>query len=64
MKSPLKVSNVMINARAITIDSAILFFHEIYLNDKKLPLSVVVILLQLLLNTHTINAITRRFFAH
>ena len=64
MKSPLKVSNVMINARSITIDSAILFFHEIYLNDKKLPLSVVVILLQLLLNTHTINAITRRFFAH
>ena len=35
MKSPLKVSDVMINARAITIDSVILLFHGIYLNDLK-----------------------------
>ena len=64
MKSPLKVSDVMINARAITIDSVILFFHGIYLSDKKLPLSVVVILLQLLVNMHTTNAIMKRYFAH
>ena len=64
MKSPLKVSDVMINARVITIDSVILFFHGIYLNGKKLPFSVVVVLLQLLLNMHTTNAIGKRFFAH
>ena len=64
MKSPLKVSDVMINARVITIDSVILFFHGIYLNGKKLPFSVVVVLLQLLLNMHTTNAIRKRFFAH
>ena len=64
MKSPLKVSDVMINARAITIDSVILFFHGIHLTGKKLPLSVVVVLLQLLLNMHTTNAIRKRFFAH
>ena len=64
MKSPLKVSDVMINARAITIDSVILFFHGIYLSDKKLPLSVVVILLQLLVSMHTTNAIMKRYFAH
>ena len=54
----------MINARAITIDSVILFFHGIYLNGKKLQLSVGVVLLQLLLNMHTTNAIRKRFFAH
>ena len=54
----------MINARAITIDSVILSFHRIYLNDKKLPLSIVVVLLQLLLNMHTTNAIRKGFFAH
>ena len=64
MKSPLKVSDVMVNARAITIDSVILFFHGIYLNVKKLPLSVVVVLLILLPNMHTTNAIRKRFFAH
>ena len=64
MKSPLKVSDVMINARVITIDSVILFFHGIYLNGKKLPFSVVVVLLQLLLNMHTTNAVRKRFFAH
>ena len=62
MKSPLKVSDEMINAEAICIDSVILFFHGIYLNGKKLPLSVVVILLQLLLNIHTANAIKKRVF--
>ena len=36
MKSQLKVSDIMINARAITIDSVILFFHGIYLNGKKI----------------------------
>ena len=65
MKYPLKVSDVMFNARAITIDSiVILFFHGIYLNGKKLPLFVVVVLLQLLLNMHTKNALRKRFFAH
>ena len=72
IKSPLKVSDVMINARAITIDSAICFFHGIYLNDKKLVvviyynynITVVVTLLQLLLNMHTTNAKRKRFFAH
>ena len=64
MKSLLKVSDVMINARAITIDCIILFFHGIYLSGKKLPLSVVVVLLQLLLNMHTTNAIRKRLFAH
>ena len=64
MKSPLKVSDVIINTRTITIDSVILFFHGIYLNGKKLPLSVVVVLLQLLLNMHTTHAIRKRFFAH
>ena len=64
MKSPLKVSDVMINARAITIDSVILSFHGIYLNGKKLPLSVVVVLLQLLLNMHATNAIRKSLFAH
>ena len=64
MKSPLKVSDVMINARAITIDSVILFFHGIYLKGTKLPLSVVVVLLPLLLNMHTASAIRKRFFAH
>ena len=32
MKSQLKVLGVIINAIAITIDSAILFFYGIYLN--------------------------------
>ena len=64
MKSPLKVSDVMINARAIAIDSVILFFHGIYLNGKKLPASVVVVLLKLLLNVHAANVIRNRFFAH
>ena len=64
MKSPLKFSDVMINARAITIDSVILSFHRIYLNGKKLPLSMVVVLLQLLFNMHTTNAIRKGFFAH
>ena len=54
----------MINARAKAIDSVILFFHGIYLNVKKLLLSVVVVLLQLLLNMHTKNAIRKRFFNH
>ena len=55
----------MINARAITIDSAvILLFHGIYLNGKKLQLSVVVVLLRLLLNMHTADALRKRFFAH
>ena len=62
MKSPLKVSDAVINVRAI--DSAILFFYGIYLNGRKLPLSVVVVLLYLLLNMHTANAIRKRFFAH
>ena len=44
-KSPLKVSDVMINARTITIDTVILFFQGIYLNGKKLPLFAVVVLL-------------------
>ena len=30
MASPLKISGVMINARAITIDSVILFFTEFF----------------------------------
>ena len=64
MKSPLKVSDVMINVRAITIDSVIMFFDGIYLNGKKLPLFVVVVLLQLLLNMHTTNAIRKSSFAH
>ena len=45
LKSSLKVSDVMINAGALTIGSVILFFHGIYLNGKKLPLSVIVVLL-------------------
>ena len=32
------------------------FFYRTYLNGQKLALSVVVVLLQLLLNTYTINA--------
>ena len=64
MKPPLKVSGVMINARAITIDSVILLFYAIYLNGQKLPLSIIVVLLQLLLNMHTTNAIRKIFFAH
>ena len=64
MKSALKVSDIIINARAINIDSVILVFHRIFFNGKKLPLSVVVVLLQLLLNMHTTNAIRKRFFAH
>ena len=59
MKSPLKVSYVMINARAITIDSVVLFFYGIYLIGQKLTLPVVVVLLQLLLNMHTTNAIRK-----
>ena len=56
---------LIVNARAITVDSVILFFfHGIHLNGKKLPLSVVVVLLQLLLNMHTTNAIRKRLFAH
>ena len=54
----------MINARAITIDSVILLFHGIYHNGKKLPLSAVMALLQLLLNIHTTNAMRKSFFAH
>ena len=54
----------MINARAKAIDSAILFFYRLYLNGQKLRLSVVVVLLQLLLNMHTTNVIRKRFFAH
>ena len=46
----------MINARARAMDSAIRFFYRTYLNGQKLALSVVVVLLQLLLNTYTINA--------
>ena len=64
MKSPLKVSDVIINARAITIDNVILFFHGICLNGKKLPLAVSVVSLQLLFNRHTTNAIMKRFFAY
>ena len=54
----------MINARAKAIDSAILFFYRLYLNGQKLRLSVVVVLLQLLLNMHTTNVIRKGFFAH
>ena len=54
----------MINARAKAIDSAILFFYRLNLNGQKLRLSVVVVLLQLLLNMHTTNVIRKRFFAH
>ena len=61
MKSPLKVSDVMSNARAITIDSVILLFYIIYLNGQKLRLSVIVVLLPLLFNMHTTNAIRKRF---
>ena len=46
----------MINARARAMDSVIRFFYRTYLNGQKLALSVVVVLLQLLLNTYTINA--------
>ena len=46
----------MINARARVMDSVIRFFYRTYLNGQKLALSVVVVLLQLLLNTYTINA--------
>ena len=48
----------MINARARAIDSVIRFFYRTYLNGQKLALSVVVVLLELLLNTYTytINA--------
>ena len=46
----------MINARARAMDSVIRFFCRTYLNGQKLALSVVVVLLQLLLNTYTINA--------
>ena len=60
----LKVSDVMINARATATDSVSLFFYRIYLDGQKLALSVVVVLLQLLLNMHTTNAIRKRFFAH
>ena len=54
----------MINARARAIDSVILLFYRIYLNGKKLVLSVVVVLLQLLLKIHTTNAIRKGFFTH
>ena len=54
----------MINARARAIDSVILFFYRIYLSVKKLALSVVLLLLQSLLNMHTTNAIRKRFLAH
>ena len=54
----------MINARARAIDSAILFFYRIYLSVKKLALSVVLFLLQSLLNMHTTNAIRKSFFVH
>ena len=59
MKSPLKVLDVMSNARAITSDSVILLFYIIYLNGQKLRLSVVVVLLLLLFNMHTSNAIRK-----
>ena len=59
-----KVSDVMIDARARAIDSVILLFYRIYLNSKKLALSVVVVLLKLLLKMRTTNAIRKRFFAH
>ena len=52
----------MIDARARAIDSVILFFYRIYLNGKKLTLSVVVVLLQLLLKMGTTNSIRKRFF--
>ena len=61
-ETPLKVSDIMINARARTIDSAILFFLQNL--SQKLALSVVVVLLQLLRNMHTTNARRKRFFAH
>ena len=64
MKSHLKFQDVMINARARAIDSYILFFYRIYLSVKKLALSVVLLLLQSLLNMHTTNAIRKRFLAH
>ena len=54
----------MIDARARAIDSVILLFYRIYLNSKKLALSVVVVLLKLLLKMRTTNAIRKRFFAH
>ena len=54
----------MINARARAIDSVILLFYRIYLNGKKLVLSVGVVLLQLLLKIHTTNAIRKGFFTH
>ena len=54
----------MINARARAIDSVILLFYRIYLSGKKLVLSVVVVLLQLLLKIHTTNAIRKGFFTH
>ena len=60
MKSSLKVSDVMINARAITIDSVILFFRGIYLTGKKLQL-VGVVLLKLLLDVHTTITISKGF---
>ena len=44
MTSSKTVLGVMINARTIAIDSVILFFNKIYLSDKKLLLSEVVIL--------------------
>ena len=46
----------------LIIDSAILFFYGVYLDDQKLVLSVVLVLLQLLLNMHTTNAIGKRCF--
>ena len=64
MKSSSKVSDVMINARAITIDIVILLFHGIYLSGKKLPLSVALVLLQSFLNMHATNVIRKSFFAH
>ena len=64
MKSPLKVSDVMINARVITIDIVILLFHGIYLSGKKLPLSVALVLLQSFLNMHTTNIIRKSSFTH
>ena len=64
MNSPSKVSDVINNAVVITLGSVILFFNGIYLNGQKLTLSVVVVLLQLLQNMHTTNAIRKRFYAH
>ena len=52
------------NARVKAIDSVSLFFYRIYLDGQRLALSVVVVLLQLLLNMYTTNAIRKRFFAH